>query len=95
MCVREVKILTGITGYINHYAGIAARPNCQLVWHPHHGLGQHSLALKVIQAIPKAKELSINYGTLHAMSLPREVRDRRRGGRPAAMAKRARQTAGG
>ena len=31
----EVKILTGITGYVNHYAGISAGPNCELIWQPH------------------------------------------------------------
>lgn len=64
-CLREVKILTGITGYINHYAGISANPNCKLVWQCSHGLGEHTLALEVICAVPAATELLIDYGPLH------------------------------
>jgi len=72
------KVCTGVTGFVNHYVGIAQRANAALVWDASKGLGEHCLRLEVKILVPSGKEVVISYGAKHPVTARPARRQSRR-----------------
>ena len=57
----------GLAGHVNAHAGIAQRPNTNLVFNPDRPLGQHSLHVLLLSDLASGREVLIAYGARHAL----------------------------
>ena len=67
------KVITNPVGFINHFTGLEAQPNCKLILKEGMPLGEHCLVVKSTRAIREDKEWLLNYGPLHRCVEPVDV----------------------
>ena len=72
------KVITNPVGFINHFTGLEAQPNCKLILKEGMPLGEHCLVVKSTRAIREGKEWLLNYGPRHRCVEPVERVTRKR-----------------
>jgi hypothetical protein len=72
------KVMNSVAGFVNHFFGIAARPNAILAWHADAPLGQRSLVIRLLTSIKLDAEILINYGPAHTCKDPKSLGQKKR-----------------
>ncbi len=73
---KAYLVMTSLVGMVNHFRGLATRPNCRLTWDPSVPLSDYSLKLQTTTTVPEGKELVINYGAAHPVGAMQTKRRR-------------------
>ena len=72
------KVITNPVGFINHFTGLEAQPNCEMILKEGMPLGEHCLVVKSTRAIKAGKQWLLNYGPRHRCVEPVEGVTRKR-----------------